>query len=190
MGTGSGSKASAGCGAFGLVGLLISVGIVAWLFATSTDLFSSDTAPPRSTPPTTTSPAEATTPIAVVVAPADGLGSEPEVTVTATGWAPDSSVTIGTCLRGAGLVVGPDDSCDPESTVTVTTDASGAIDTTYRVDRVIHAGGLPFDCADGGVACVVQASGTDEGGRAAVGEAAVAFRTDLSAPDLLDEFAS
>lgn len=191
MGTGSGSKAGAGCGAFGLVGLLISVGIVAWLFVTSTDMFTSDARNPRPTTAQVATTAVApTTAIALAVTPAHGLGADAEVRIAATGWAPDSEVTISTCLSGAGLVVGPDDSCGRESTVTQAADASGAIDVTYRVDRVIHAGGLPFDCADRGTTCVVRAIGTDADERTASGHTAVAFGPDLPAPDLLEEFGS
>lgn len=188
MGMGSSSKASAGCGAFGLVGVLITIGIVAWLFVTSTDSFTSRAEkgrPERAA--TTTSPDDAPNLVALTVAPATNLGEAPDVNVTANGWEPGSDVTLSTCLSGAGLVLGGESPCDPESTVTLAADEAGSIDGTYRVDRVVTTGGLPYDCADGGVACAVRATGTTPDGRPASGVAVVTFQAGLPAPDLLDE---
>ncbi|MEO6987573.1 MAG: hypothetical protein ABI239_02905 [Aquihabitans sp.] len=187
MGMGSGSKASAGCGAFGLVGVLITIGIIGWLFVTSTDSISSSSKPvqPRST--ATTALADALATIAVTASPDRELGADPEVNVTADGWQPGSDVTISTCLAGAGLVLGGDNPCDPDSNVTMSADDSGKVDGPYRVDRVVRAGGLPYDCADDGITCAVRATGTVPDGRSATGDAIVAFQTGLPAPDLLDE---
>lgn len=189
MGTGSGSKATAGCGIFGLVGLLISIGIVAWLFVTSTDSITSSPGKdhPEQSAATTTFPADAPPPVEVTVMPARDLGTAPDVIITADGWEPGTEVTISTCLRGAGMVLGGESPCDPASAVTLPADDAGSIAGTYRVDRIVTSGGLPYDCADGSVTCVVQATGTGDNGQTASGTAAVAFQTGLPAPDLLDE---
>ncbi len=190
MGMGGGSKTSAGCGAFGLVGVLIAVGIVAWLFLTSSDLLPSRSGKDRSAQTTTAAPPDAPDLVTVTVDPANGLGAAPEVNVSAEGWAPGSDITLSTCLSGAGLVLGGESPCDPESTVTVLADESGSISSTYRVDRIVTAGGLPYDCANGGVACAVRVTGASPDDREATGEAIVAFQTGLLAPDLLDELGS
>lgn len=188
MGMGSGSKASAGCGAFGLVGMLITVGIVAWLFVTSTDLLPSGSGQDRSErSATTTSSDDVAEMVTVLVDPAGNLGEVPDVTVTAEGWNPGSDVTISTCLTGAGLVLGGESPCDAESTVTLPADGTGSISRSYRVDRIVAAGGLPYDCAGGGVVCAVRVTGTGPDGRPATGESIVAFQPGLPAPDLLEE---
>ena len=185
MGRGSGSKASAGCGAFGLVGVLVTVGIVAWLFVTSTDSLTSRSPNRRST--TTSAPAAAPPPVTVTVTPAAGLGADPDVKVAARGWSPGSNVILSTCLSGAGLVLGGESPCDPESLATLAADDEGSITGTYLVDRIVTTGGLSYDCADGGVACAVRATGTAADGRPATGDAIVTFQPGLPAPDLLDE---
>lgn len=187
MGTGSGSKASAGCGAFGLVGVLITIGIIGWLFVTSTDSISSSRKPVQPQSTASTSLADVPPPIVVTVSPGRELGAEPDVNVIADGFQAGSDVTISTCLAGAGLVLGGDDPCDPDSTATMSADGSGKVEGIYRVDRVVKAGGLPYDCADGGVTCTVRATGAAPDDRPATGEAIVAFQAGLPAPDLLDE---
>ena len=66
-------------------------------------------------------------------------------------------------------------------------DGDGAIKVTYSVDRVVTAGGLPYDCASASTPCAVVVSGYDRDARERTASAPIAFTEGLPAPDLLEE---
>lgn len=182
---GSGAKAAAGCGAFGLVGLLAAIGVVvAMFFVTRNALTAGHGDDERIT---TTLAVQDLPEMTATADPASGLGERPDVVITSGGWAIGTELTLRTCLTGAELVLGTEDPCDEVSAVTYTSDDRGEIEVSYPVDRVVTAGGLPHDCASTSTTCAVVVAGADRDGRDRTASATISFAEGLPAPDLLEE---
>lgn len=157
-----GGASAVGCGAFGLVGLLVSVGLTVYLGSRVTS--SVDGGGGRIE--TLTSEASA---LANTTVPGLDAGGA-RLAITAPSDLPDgATVTVGgrdlvpgelqltTCLthgpRSADGAVG----CDPTTTVAATVDRTGGLSQPYAVHRVVTVAGQRYDCAAFVAACVVVA---------------------------------
>jgi hypothetical protein len=175
--------ATAGCGAFTLVGVLITVGLVVWLG--SRVLPDSDDSPLRSST-SVTAPGDPRA-LEVTLDPAEGLDETTTLVATVEGLDPGAKLRIATCLRGGSLVIGADAPCDDASAREANADEDGAAIVPYHPARLITAGGLPFDCAAHAATCevrVTQATGSSGGGGARSGAAAFSYKADLPPPEI------
>ncbi|WP_158893487.1 enediyne antibiotic chromoprotein [Amycolatopsis anabasis] len=88
----------------------------------------------------------------VAVSPAKGLADGASVAVSATGYTANETVTIWECAGGA---TGP--VCDT-SRQTRTTDAAGAVSTSFVVHKVLTTASGPVDCTTVANGCFVGAA--------------------------------
>ncbi len=88
----------------------------------------------------------------VTVSPAEGLADGASVAVSAAGYTANETVTIWEC---AGGTTGP--VCDTGSQTT-TTDAAGAVSTSFVVHKVLTTASGPVDCTTVANGCFVGAA--------------------------------
>lgn len=88
----------------------------------------------------------------VTVSPATGLADGASVSVSAAGYSANETVTIWEC---AGGTTGP--VCDTGSQTT-TTDATGAVSTSFVVHEVLTTASGPVDCTTVANGCFVGAA--------------------------------
>ncbi|MCU1372096.1 MAG: Neocarzinostatin family [Ilumatobacteraceae bacterium] len=193
MGKAVGGASAVGCGAVGLVGLLIGVGLTLWLGSMA--LTGSTGGDPR--PATTLAgPTTSTAPPSTLDDRSDaGLPPEATVVVLAGNDFDDGGrITV----RGSGFPVGPiavtmcladtplaaDARCDATTRVPIATGPDGGWTLVYPAPRVITVARVAYDCAavPGGCAVLAQLdSRTDDVGVSA----RVTFATGLPPVDAM-----
>ena len=107
--------------------------------------------PPRRTPPrrNTTAPAAADAPVALVnpavtVTPSTGLVTLQTVTISGTGFTPNTGVGWAECKNNGS---GDGNDCDVNHTGSAGTDSSGAFTAAFVVRRILHTANGDVDCA-------------------------------------------
>jgi hypothetical protein len=143
-------KAGAGCGAFGLVSLLLGVGLVAFLGSRVLTDLGGDESSSKATTGFRTA--------ALRVAPASPWDDGDRITVSAPGFEPGSEVRITTCLGQEFATLGSLVNCSASGAVVVTADDAGAISGEYPVARVVVIDGDRYDCAASPGACSIVAA--------------------------------
>lgn len=160
-----GGAAGAGCGALGLVGLLIGVGLTVWLGMRAMDSVGSGTRGTRTTTAagegdgpgglgTLTVPGTGAPTGTVTLDPAIGLGDGMTVKVAAADLEA-GAWEVTECLTNQTRAAGVDGACDPSTTVRASVPASGDLAAGFTVQRVIRVLDAPYDCAAFAGACVL-----------------------------------
>lgn len=163
MGRAVGGASAAGCGAFSLAGLVVSIGLVFWLgsqaLSGSTDSIATSS--------TTVVPV--TMPAGAALTVPDGLGAEGTVRVTG-GSLPPGPIHLRWCLAvdDAGAAA----QCDDAATAPATVPPSGQLSVDVPIHRVLRIDGSAYDCAASAGACSLV-------GRPAAGAAGAAVAADL-----------
>lgn len=94
----------------------------------------------------------------VDVSPRAGLGDGAEVRVTSQAFAAGHVVGVTVCQREADLDASGVQDCDTTSGYRYSVDASGRLDATFPVPRVITVRGEAFDCASVANRCILVAA--------------------------------
>ena len=145
MRSGGGSAAGAGCGVFGLLGLLIGVGLTVYLGSRALDSSSGLIGGGGGSK-------------VAAAAVTLGPGRPPEGTSTAVAsvdFVSGADITLTTCL--AHTDTGPWQ-CDPTTATHATVDVLGELRADYPVHRVVRIAGKPVDCSVPAAGCVVRAA--------------------------------
>jgi hypothetical protein len=151
---GVGGGVGAGCGAFGLLGLLVGVGLVVWL---GSEAFDRTADAPRSVQQaeeldlTVPSPEAAGS---LRVEPTSGLVDGGIVAITGEGLDPGPA-TLTICLAFQTRAAGTEGACDRSTDVLVDVGADGTVAAELTVRRVLWVLGAPYDCAAFPGACTV-----------------------------------
>lgn len=183
-----GGAAGVGCGAFGLVGLLVGVGLTVWLGMRVTSSVGDGVGAARSTTTlpgavdpsghglsglgTLTVPGGATGTGRLEAGPSTGLSDGAPVRVAGSGLAPGAT-SVTQCLRFETRAAGVDGACDDTTSVAGTVTASGDLVVGTTARRVITVLDTRYDCAAFAGACVLVAH--DTGALVDIAEAPLSF---------------
>ena len=153
-----GGGARVGCAVLSLLGLLVGVGLTAWLSSRVLD----DRPGGARSGPATSLPEAPDAGVEVAVTPARDLDDGEVVRVASSAFPAGATVALRQCLtpsRGTALVLGPGGGCDDVAPpVVAVVDARGRFEAELVVRGVVTVGGLPFDCAESAGFCSVLAS--------------------------------
>jgi hypothetical protein len=140
-----GSAVSAGCGAFGLLSVLIAVGLAVWLSSRVLDSTG-----------TTVTAGHRTASIAAT--PATDLSEGQTIPISGRDFTPNGSVDIFQCARPHTTPL-----CDRsgQHTIDVDADELGRFNSALTVHRLLRTTGGTFDCAAPQSRCEVRAAEPD-----------------------------
>ena len=150
--------ASAGCGAFSLLGLLIGVGLTVWLGSRVMDDVGGSIGPSVRSGATPT----------LLASPATAITDRQTITVDGAHFDVGATVTVVQCAR-----VRTADRCDPSTTTSAKVSALGSLESPFVVHRALVLAATPLDCAAPGSRCFLRAS--TEAPRARSADAALAI---------------
>lgn len=145
-----GGASAVGCGVFGLGGVIITVGLIAWLSSMALPGSGGDDV--TTTGATTTVP-EVPADAAIALDPAGPFDDGARVQVDGTGFG-SAPIVVTQCLTHPPE--GADDPCDPVTSVGTVVDA-GRWRLEVVVSRTITVGGTAYDCAASSGACQLLA---------------------------------
>ncbi|MCU1356361.1 MAG: hypothetical protein JWM89_1779 [Acidimicrobiales bacterium] len=135
--------ASAGCGAFSLLGLLIGVGLTVWLGSRVVDEVGGPVGPAAHGDATPT----------LLASPATAITDRQRITVDGAHFDIGSTVTIVQCAR-----VRTADRCDPSTRTKAKVTVLGGLQSSFAVHRALVLDAMPLDCAAPGSRCFLRAS--------------------------------
>ena len=164
-----GGAAGAGCGAFGLLSLLLGVGLTVFLGmrvfdsvgspkkqadSVSDQVAAAGGSADASGKVSLTVPGTAGGPGELVLAPDRGFSDGARASLSGTGLTP-GPVEVTQCLTNESRAAGVLGACDPSSTTTATVAADGKLAVPVTVKRVASVLESPLDCAAFARACVL-----------------------------------
>jgi hypothetical protein len=152
-------KAGAGCGAFGLVSLLLGVALVAILGSkVMTDLGGKGSSSKADAGFATTD---------LQVSPDGPWADGQRVVVSASGFEPGAQVRVATCLGQEFATLRSLANCTATGTVLANADGDGHLEATYPVSRVVDIDGDRYDCGGSAGACSIVAAPPSSADRSA-----------------------
>lgn len=164
-----GGAAGAGCGAFGLLSLLIGVGLTVFLGmrvfdsvgspkdqadSVSDQVAAAGGSADASGKVSLTVPGTGSGPGTLVLAPARGFADGDRVALSGSGLAP-GAVEVTQCLTNESRAAGVLGACDESTTVSVDVASDGKLMASVATKRVISVLDSPYDCAAFARACVL-----------------------------------
>lgn len=152
-------KAGAGCGAFGLVSLLLGVGLVAYLGSRVLTDLGGDSSSSRATTGFTTTE--------LTVSPDAPWSDRQTITLSASGFEPGAQIRVTTCLGQEFATLRSLGNCAVVGSVVVNADGDGHLEGTYPVARVAVIDGHRYDCGASPGACSIVAAPPSSADRSA-----------------------